>query len=1082
MRVAGYAALGLAAYSVFLIATIPAAYVGAQLQAAYPGRIEVSDAKGTVWRGEARLRLAPARGTSIALDRVDWRMAPTRLLAGELAYDATAAAAGLEATAQVARGFSAWHVRGTKAAGDASSFATVVPLIAAWRPTGAMTLTAPEITIAGNDIRGSLDAQWRDAGIGLSDVRPLGTYRVAWHASNGPGRIEVTTLRGPLQVTGKGTTTGLRFAFSGEARGEGESAKALEPLLDLMGPAPPGRRARPRASPRLMAKPAFVPARWLPGAHLQTIYASLFARAPQVEYRRERWDTPDGDFVDVDFVDGLEDAPSVHLFHGLEGSSRSHYARVLMHAVRSRGWRGTVLNFRGCSGEPNRLARAYHSGDSEEVNWVLRRMKERLGAATALRRGRLARRNALLKWLGEHGEDATRVADAAAAISAPMDLMAGGDALGAASRSSMRAISSPLCAKNRATSPERFPGLGRPRPWSRARRPLREFDNAFTAPGCTASRYRRLLDAFLRPSPGFPRSASRTLVINAPRRPLHAESAAAHGTRGRRRGHVRIHAERRPCRVRERVLPRAHRLAAVPPPAFLRASRMNPSIPPEIFKAYDIRGIVDRTLTESGVETIGRALGTYAARKNVKKFVVGRDGRLSGPRLVAALTRGLNAAGMDVIDIGVVATPMVYFGTFHFDTGSGVMVTGSHNPPDYNGLKMMVAGDTLAGESVQDLRKLIDSNGLVTPAQAGAQSTADVTEAYLERITSDVKLARPMTIAVDCGNGSPGAVAPLLFRKLGCKVIELFCEVDGHFPQSPPRPGETREPRGPDREPAHERRGNRPRLRRRRRPPRRRHEDRQDHLPRPPAHALREGSSLAQSRAEVIFDVKSTRNLFSWIRKHGGRPLLWKTGHSLLKAKLKETGAPLAGEMSGHVFFKDRWYGFDDGLYAGAGSSRSSRRRRTSPRRSTRFPIRSAPRSCRSRSSAKATTIASSRSCATRRNSRAPPKSSRSTGCASSTRTASGSCAHRTRRPSSCCASRPTTRLRSRASSATSSACSPSPSPTPHSRTDGLKHEGHEEHEVEESDRVIGISFEHARPFATVFLRVLRVLRVSFPA
>src|SRR5688572_18337723 len=170
---------------------------------------------------------------------------------------------------------------------------------------------------------------------------------------------------------------------------------------------------------------------------------------------------------------------------------------------------------------------------------------------------------------------------------------------------------------------------------------------------------------------------------------------------------------------------------------------MNP-IAPEIFKAYDVRGIVDKTLTEAAAEQIGRALGTVGARKGLKKFVVGRDGRLSGPRLAAALTRGLNAAGMDVIDIGVVATPMVYFGTFHFETGSGVMVTGSHNPPEYNGLKMMVAGDTLSGDTIQELRKLIEGNQLATAAKAGTRTTADIREQYLTRITSDVKVSRKM--------------------------------------------------------------------------------------------------------------------------------------------------------------------------------------------------------------------------------------------------------------------------------------------------------------------------------------------------
>ena len=212
------------------------------------------------------------------------------------------------------------------------------------------------------------------------------------------------------------------------------------------------------------------------------------------------------------------------------------------------------------------------------------------------------------------------------------------------------------------------------------------------------------------------------------------------------------------------------------------------SIAPEIFKAYDIRGIVDRTLTEAACEAIGRGLATVASAKGVRKFVVGRDGRLSGPKLVAALARGLAAGGMDVVDIGVVATPMVYFATYLFETGSGVMVTGSHNPPEYNGLKMMVAGDTLSGDTIQDLRKTIESGQFATPAKPGTRSTADIREPYLDRITSDVKVTRKMKIAVDCGNGSPGAFAPELYRRMGCDVVELFCDVDGNFPNHHPDP------------------------------------------------------------------------------------------------------------------------------------------------------------------------------------------------------------------------------------------------------------------------------------------------------
>ncbi len=339
-------------------------------------------------------------------------------------------------------------------------------------------------------------------------------------------------------------------------------------------------------------------------------------------------------------------------------------------------------------------------------------------------------------------------------------------------------------------------------------------------------------------------------------------------------------------------------------------------IAPEIFKAYDIRGIVDRTLTEAAAEAIGQALGTMARAKGVQRFIVGRDGRLSGPRLARAVSRGLNAAGMDVIDIGVVATPMVYFATHHFSTGSGVMVTGSHNPPEYNGLKMMVAGDTLSGETIQDLRRIVEGGKLATGS--GKVENADIAEVYMQRIASDVKLARPMTIAVDCGNGSPGAYAPELFRRLGCKVIELFCEVDGHFPNHHPDPSKpenlqdliaTLKKSNAELGLAFD--GDGDRLGVVTKSGKIIYPDRQLML-------FAEEVLSRNPGAEVIFDVKSTRNLFPWIRKHGGKPLMWKTGHSLLKAKLKETGAPLAGEMSGHIFFKDRWYGFDDGLYAGA--------------------------------------------------------------------------------------------------------------------------------------------------------------------
>src|SRR5574341_2175356 len=208
--------------------------------------------------------------------------------------------------------------------------------------------------------------------------------------------------------------------------------------------------------------------------------------------------------------------------------------------------------------------------------------------------------------------------------------------------------------------------------------------------------------------------------------------------------------------------------------------------PPEIFKAYDIRGIVGRTLTVPVVERIGRAIGSEARDRGRTKVVIGRDGRHSGPELSAALAAGLRASGVDVTDVGQVATPLLYFATHHLGTQTGVMVTGSHNPPEYNGLKVVVDGETLAGAAIQGLRNRIEQGHLARGA--GAFRTQDVREDYLRRIASDVKLARPMKLVVDCGNGVAGATAPELYRRLGCEVAELFCEVDGSFPNHHPDP------------------------------------------------------------------------------------------------------------------------------------------------------------------------------------------------------------------------------------------------------------------------------------------------------
>jgi phosphomannomutase/phosphoglucomutase len=335
-----------------------------------------------------------------------------------------------------------------------------------------------------------------------------------------------------------------------------------------------------------------------------------------------------------------------------------------------------------------------------------------------------------------------------------------------------------------------------------------------------------------------------------------------------------------------------------------------------IFKAYDIRGVIGKTLDVSVAKKIGQAFGTAMLAKGEKTAVIGRDGRLSGPELATALAQGLQSTGVDVIDIGVVVTPMVYFATHVLGTASGIMVTGSHNPPDYNGFKMVLAGEAIYGETIQKLYRLIES-GELAQGQGGYR-THDIRQAYIERIAGDVKLARPMKIAVDCGNGVAGAYAGDLYRAMGCEVIELFCEVDGNFPNHHPDPAHPenlqdliRCLRETDAELGLAFDGDGDRL----------------------GLVTKDGQIIYPDRqlmmlvkevlsrnpgAEILYDVKCTRHLAPWIREYGGKPLMWKTGHSLVKAKMRETGAPIGGEMSGHIFFKDRWYGFDDGLYAGA--------------------------------------------------------------------------------------------------------------------------------------------------------------------
>ncbi|SEP74735.1 phosphomannomutase/phosphoglucomutase [Nitrosomonas ureae] len=341
-----------------------------------------------------------------------------------------------------------------------------------------------------------------------------------------------------------------------------------------------------------------------------------------------------------------------------------------------------------------------------------------------------------------------------------------------------------------------------------------------------------------------------------------------------------------------------------------------PTIPHEIFKAYDIRGIVGKTITVENVERIGHAIGSEARARNLSAIAIGRDGRLSGTELSQALARGIRNSGIDVVDVGMVATPMLYFAAHQLCQYSGVMVTGSHNPPEYNGFKIVLGGQTLAAETIQALRIRIENNDLTDGT--GNYSEQTIVSAYLERITQDIQLNRPLKIVVDCGNGVAGAFAPALYRGLGCQVTELFCDVDGSFPNHHPDPSVPENLsdvihalRTTDAEIGLAFDGDGDRL----------------------GIVTKNGNIINADRqlmlfaadvlsrnpgGKIIFDVKCTRNLAPWISKHGGTPVMWKTGHSFIKAKLIEEKALLAGEMSGHLFFKERWYGFDDGLYAGA--------------------------------------------------------------------------------------------------------------------------------------------------------------------
>lgn len=338
-----------------------------------------------------------------------------------------------------------------------------------------------------------------------------------------------------------------------------------------------------------------------------------------------------------------------------------------------------------------------------------------------------------------------------------------------------------------------------------------------------------------------------------------------------------------------------------------------------IFKAYDIRGIVGKTLTEEAARAVGRALGTLAVREGVREMCVGRDGRLSGPALAAALIEGIAGTGVNVRNIGMTPTPVLYFATTYFQNGSGVAVTGSHNPPEYNGLKMMLAGRTLFGEGIARLADMIEAEDFIVAERPGTVEEVDVIGPYLEKIASDVHLARRVKVAVDCGNGVTGPTVRRMFEAIGAEVRELYFDVDGHFPNHHPDPSKPANladlieaVKTSDVELGLAFDGDGDRL----------------------GVVTKSGSIIYPDRqmmlfaadilarhpgAQIIYDVKCTRALVPWIREHGGVPTISATGHSLVKARLRETGAPFAGEMSGHLFFNDgRWPGFDDGAYAAA--------------------------------------------------------------------------------------------------------------------------------------------------------------------
>ena len=337
-----------------------------------------------------------------------------------------------------------------------------------------------------------------------------------------------------------------------------------------------------------------------------------------------------------------------------------------------------------------------------------------------------------------------------------------------------------------------------------------------------------------------------------------------------------------------------------------------------IFRAYDIRGIVGQTLDAGVAELIGQAIGSLMHEKGLDDIVVGRDGRLSGPEMSEGLIAGLRKAGRNVIDLGLVPTPVVYFGCFHLRTGCGVAITGSHNPPDYNGFKIVVGAETLSGEAIVDLYARIAEDRLHEAARPGTSSERDISEDYVERIAGDIQIGRKLKVVVDAGNGAAGVIGPRVLEAVGADVERLFCDIDGTFPNHHPDPGDPHnldalvqmvERLDADFGLAFDGDGDRLGV-----------VTRGGKVVFPDRLLMLFAADVLQRNpgAVVLYDVKCTGHLAAHILRHGGSPLMWKTGHSLIKAKMAETGAELAGEMSGHFFFAERWYGFDDGIYAAA--------------------------------------------------------------------------------------------------------------------------------------------------------------------